>query len=122
MQGTSLSNLKSFSSSDFTGNSPRASTPVILTPGRGAGTPPSRVSGNATPTELDAAVATTQTQQKYKDLDSFLDESDDEQEAEELHLDDSAPEDDDFVAEERWDDDDAGSLRYSPRDRSERSV
>ncbi|KAI3485191.1 hypothetical protein L1887_51476 [Cichorium endivia] len=107
LQGTSLSNLKSFSSSDFSSNSPRASTPVILTPGNGAGTPLSQVSGNATPTELDASLAPAQTQQKYKDLDSFLDESDDEQEAADLHLDDSAPEDDDFVAEERWDDDDA---------------
>ena len=91
LQHTSLANLKSFSSSDFT------SSPVVLTPNREVPTPTSR--GSATPIELESNTTSTQTLQKYKDLDSFLDESDDEVQ----EVDDSAPEDDEFGGE--WDDD-----------------
>ncbi|KAJ1018888.1 hypothetical protein NDA16_004691 [Ustilago loliicola] len=101
LQNTTLSNLKSFSSNDFAASSPLSSSPVVLTPGKGTSTPPTR---NATPIELEASTTSAQAQQKYKDLDSFLDESDEEQEAEEAYLDDSAPEDDDFRGQNDWDD------------------
>lgn len=107
LQNTTLSNLKSFSSSDFAASSPLATSPVLLTPGKGAATPLSRAqsaSGNATPIELEASTTPAQTQQKYKDLDSFLDESDEEPEPEEAYLDNPAPEDDEFRAHEDWDD------------------
>lgn len=101
LQNTTLSNLKSFSSNDFAASSPLSSSPVVLTPGKGTAIPPTR---NATPIELEASTTSAQAQQKYKDLDSFLDESDEEQEAEEAYLDDSAPEDDDFRGANDWDD------------------
>ena len=103
LQNTTLSNLKSFSSTDFAHAAPLASSPVVLTLGKGAGTPTSR--GSATPIELEASSTTAQAQQKYKDLDSFLDESDDEPEVDDANLDDSAPEDDDFRARNEWDED-----------------
>ncbi|SPO26749.1 related to Beta3 protein (Ruby) [Ustilago trichophora] len=105
LQNTSLSNLKSFSSADFaTTSTTSSSSPIILTPGtaRGAATPNSR--GSSTPIELETSTPTAHAQGKYKDLDSFLDESDNEEEDEEL--DDSAPEDDEFAANNDWDDDD----------------
>ncbi len=105
LQGTTLSNLKSFSSSDFA-QSPSSSGPIVLTPGRGTSSPLSRAqsanaSGVATPIDLEGNGTSGKEQQKYKDLDSFLDESDDEVEQE---MDDSAPEDDDFRAQNEWDD------------------
>ncbi|SJX63516.1 related to Beta3 protein (Ruby) [Sporisorium reilianum f. sp. reilianum] len=99
LQNTTLANLKSFSSSDFAAPT---SSPVVLTPGKGNATPTSR--GSSTPIELEANTTSTQTLQKYKDLDSFLDESDDDEHevAGGAYLDDSAPEDDDFRAND-WD-------------------
>ncbi|PWZ00278.1 hypothetical protein BCV70DRAFT_231892 [Testicularia cyperi] len=94
---TSLAGLKSFSSSDFAS---WAAGPVTLTPTTAAGsslTPPATRSasrsGNLTPVDLEAS---TQQQQKYKDLDSFLDESDSEDDEQELDA--VAPEDDDYMA------------------------
>ncbi|SNX84958.1 related to Beta3 protein (Ruby) [Melanopsichium pennsylvanicum] len=110
LQNTTLSNLKSFSSSDFAATnascSSTSSPPIVLTPTiRGTATPTSR--GSATPIELDSSSTTTQVAQKYKDLDSFLDESDDEEEEQEGYLDDSAPEDDEFTANiNAWNDGD----------------
>ncbi|EST04985.2 Clathrin/coatomer adaptor, adaptin-like, N-terminal [Kalmanozyma brasiliensis GHG001] len=101
LQNTSLANAKSFSSSDF--SSLPVSMPVTLTP-KGAVTPTSK--GSTTPIELEAGTTSVQTQQRYKDLDSFLDESD-EDEVQQPYLDDSAPEDEEFAAgEDVWDDDD----------------
>ncbi|CDS00392.1 hypothetical protein [Sporisorium scitamineum] len=57
LQNTTLTNLKSFSSSDFTASS----SPVVLTPGKGNATPTSR--GSATPIELEANTTSTQTLQ-----------------------------------------------------------
>ncbi|SAM82659.1 related to Beta3 protein (Ruby) [Ustilago bromivora] len=101
LQNTTLSNLKSFSSSDFAASSPLSRSPVVLTPGKGTASPPTK---GATPIELEASTTSAQAQQKYKDLDSFLDESDEEQETEEAYLDNSAPEDDDFRGQNDWDD------------------
>lgn len=101
LQNTTLSNLKSFSSSDFAASSPLSRSPVVLTPGKGTASPPTR---GATPIELEASTTSAQAQQKYKDLDSFLDESDEEQETKEAYLDNSAPEDDDFRGQNDWDD------------------
>ena len=105
LHNTTLANSKSFSSSDFAAPS---SSPVVLTPspgsgGKGTATTP-RGSGNATPIDLESSSITpAQAQERYKDLDSFLDESDDE-EPQGAYLDDSAPEDDEFREHNEWDD------------------
>ncbi|TKY84855.1 hypothetical protein EX895_005935 [Sporisorium graminicola] len=107
LQNTTLANLKSFSSSDFAASPHGAASasPIVLTPGKGNSTPTSR--GSATPIELEANTTSAQALQKYKDLDSFLDESDDDEQdmAGGAYLDDPAPEDDDFRAND-WDEED----------------
>ena len=92
LPNTTLAHPKSFSSSDFASASPSPS------PGRATPIQGSSASGAGTPIELEASTTTAQAQQKYKDLDSFLDESDDE-----VELDQDAREDDEFRAKDDWD-------------------
>lgn len=101
LSNTSISHLKSFSSADFV--APLTSDgPVLLTSSKTSKLAvPSSASGRATPMDLDPATPATKAQQeKYNDLDSFLDQS--EEEAEDEPLDGSAPEDDDFAAHNQW--------------------
>ncbi|KAJ9479754.1 AP-3 complex subunit beta [Pseudozyma hubeiensis] len=123
LQNTTLANLKSFSSADFNSSPLAASTPTVLTPTKGHATPTSR--GSSTPIDLEASSTTTQAQQKYKDLDSFLDESDDEDDVagDERYLDDSAPEDDDFAAGANdWDDEEGFDEEDDEEDEDEESI
>lgn len=123
LQNTTLANLKSFSSADFNSSPLAASTPIVLTPGKGNATPTSR--GSSTPIDLEASSTTTQAQQKYKDLDSFLDESDDDDNVagDERYLDDSAPEDDEFAAGANdWDDEEESDEEDDEEDEDEEST
>lgn len=121
LSNTSISHLKSFSSADFV--APLSSTAsVVLTPAKsGKLALPSSTSGSVTPVDLDPTTPAAKAQQeKYKDLDSFLDESEEEVEEDDL-LSGSAPEDEDFTAQNDWEGDTGDDSESDEDDEDEES-